>query len=120
MFSLFSTQSFYVQSDFEGCADILTCDRPQQNVTIEPMMPYTNVDIFQEKGAKSFSKKSLAATEFYGKINHSRLFLLSFNSKLSHFDKNLNLNLNFLFDTFLTSFAYTLSTDYEFVSVVLL
>jgi hypothetical protein len=53
MFSLFSTQSFYVQSDFEGCADILTCDRPQQNVTIEPMMPYTNVDIFQEKGAKS-------------------------------------------------------------------
>jgi hypothetical protein len=94
MFSLFSTQSFYVQSDFEGCADILTCDRPQQNVTIEPMMPYTNVDIFQEKGTKSFSKKSLAATKFYGKIYHSRLFLLSFNSKLSHFDKNLNLNLN--------------------------
>jgi hypothetical protein len=25
------------------------------------------------------------------KINHSRLFLLSFNSKLSHFDKNINL-----------------------------
>jgi hypothetical protein len=93
MFSLFSTQSFYVQSDFEGCADILTCDRPQQNVTIEPMMPYTNVDIFQKKGTKSFSKKSLAATKFYGKINHSRLFLLSFNSKLSHFDQNINLNL---------------------------
>jgi hypothetical protein len=28
------------------------------------------------------------------KKNHSRLFLLSFNSKLSHFDKNINLNLS--------------------------
>jgi hypothetical protein len=26
-------------------------------VTIEPMMPYTNVDIFREKRAQSFSKK---------------------------------------------------------------
>jgi hypothetical protein len=29
-----------------------------------------------------------------GQKNQSRLFLLSFNSKLSHFDKNLNFNLN--------------------------
>jgi hypothetical protein len=34
-----------VQSDFEGCADILTCDTTPQKVTIEPMIPYTNVDI---------------------------------------------------------------------------
>jgi hypothetical protein len=33
----------------KGCADILTCDRTPQKVTIEPMMPYTNVDIFREK-----------------------------------------------------------------------
>jgi hypothetical protein len=46
-----------IQSDFEGCADILTCDRTPQKVTIEPMMTYTNVDIFREKGAQSFSKK---------------------------------------------------------------
>jgi hypothetical protein len=38
-------------------ADILTCDRTPQKVTIEPMMPYTNVDIFREKGAQSFPKK---------------------------------------------------------------
>jgi hypothetical protein len=40
-------------------------------------MPYTNVDIFREKGAKIFFKKRLGATEFYekmGKKNHSRLF----------------------------------------------
>jgi hypothetical protein len=29
-----------------------------------------------------------------GQKNHSRLLLLSLNSKLSHFDKNINLNLN--------------------------
>jgi hypothetical protein len=46
-----------IQSDFEGSADILTCDRTPQTVTIEPMMPYTNVDILREKGAQSFSKK---------------------------------------------------------------
>jgi hypothetical protein len=56
-------------------------------------MPYTNVDIFREKGAKSFSKKS--------KRNYSGLFLLLFNSKLSHFDKNLNLNLNLIHKWFL-------------------
>jgi hypothetical protein len=32
-------------------------------------MPYTNIDIFREKGAKSFSKKkNLGATEFYEKM----------------------------------------------------
>jgi hypothetical protein len=49
-------------------ADILTCDRTPQKVTIEPMMPYTNVDIFREKGGSKFSKKSLGATEFYRKM----------------------------------------------------
>jgi hypothetical protein len=34
-----------MQGDFEGCADILTNDRTPQKVTIEPIMPYTNVDI---------------------------------------------------------------------------
>jgi hypothetical protein len=48
---------FIIQSDFEGCADILTNDRTPRKVTIEPMMPYTNVDIFREKGVQSFSKK---------------------------------------------------------------
>jgi hypothetical protein len=57
------------------------------------MMPYTNVDVFREKGPK----KSLGATEFdekMGQKNHSSLFVLSFNSKLSQFDNNINLNLN--------------------------
>jgi hypothetical protein len=31
----------YTQADFEGCANILTCDRIPQEVTIEPVMPYT-------------------------------------------------------------------------------
>jgi hypothetical protein len=46
-----------IQGDFESCADILTCDRTPQKVTIVPIMPYTNVDMFREKGAKSLSKK---------------------------------------------------------------
>jgi hypothetical protein len=54
--------------DFEGCADILTSDRTPQKETIESMMPYTNVDIFREKGTESFSKKSLGSSEFYGKM----------------------------------------------------
>jgi hypothetical protein len=49
--------SIKLQSDFEGCADILTCDRTPQKVAIEPMMPYTNLDIFREKGAQNVSKK---------------------------------------------------------------
>jgi hypothetical protein len=44
----------YTQADFEGCANILTCDRTPQEVTIEPIMPCTNVDFFREKGAKKF------------------------------------------------------------------
>jgi hypothetical protein len=39
----------------------------------------------------------LGPSEFYetmGQKNHSKLLLLSFNSKLSHFDKNLNFHLN--------------------------
>jgi hypothetical protein len=57
----------YIQGGFEGCADILTCDRTPQKVTIKTIMPYTNDDIFREKGSKSFSKK-LRATEFYEKM----------------------------------------------------
>jgi hypothetical protein len=68
-----------IQGDFEGGADILTCDRTPQKVTIELIMPYTNVDYFDEKGPSDFQQK-----------HHSRLFLLSLNSKLSHFDKNVN------------------------------
>jgi hypothetical protein len=37
--------------------DILICDSTPQKITIEAIMPYTNVDIFREKGATSFSKK---------------------------------------------------------------
>jgi hypothetical protein len=46
-----------IQGDFESCADILTCDRTLEKVTIEPIMHYTNVDFFREKGAKVFQKK---------------------------------------------------------------
>jgi hypothetical protein len=42
--------------------DILTSGRTPQWVTIEPIMPYTNIDNFREKWAKSFSRKSLGAT----------------------------------------------------------
>jgi hypothetical protein len=51
-------------------------------------MPYTSVGVF--RGAKSFSKKVWKPLNFmkkWVKNNHSRLFLLSFNSKLNHFDK---------------------------------
>jgi hypothetical protein len=41
---------------------------------------------------------TLGATQFYGKMGQKYFIvdflLLSFNSKLSHFDKNINLNLN--------------------------
>jgi hypothetical protein len=49
-------------------------------------MPYTNVDIFREKGAKSFSKKVWEPLNFMKKCvkkNHIRPFLLPFNSKLN-------------------------------------
>jgi hypothetical protein len=56
-------------------------------------MPYINVDIFQEKnGLKLKNLKAIEFNKKWVKNIHSRLFLLSFNSKLSHFDKNLNLN----------------------------
>jgi hypothetical protein len=66
-----------VQGDFESCADILTSGRTPQYVTIEPRMPYKNVDIFREKRAKMFSKKVWGSFNFMKKMgikNHSRLF----------------------------------------------
>jgi hypothetical protein len=33
---------------------------------------YTNVDIFLEKGTKSFSKKTLGANEFYEKMGQKQ------------------------------------------------
>jgi hypothetical protein len=60
-------------------------------------MPHTNVDLFREKGAKSFPKKVWEPLNIMKKWVKSitvEFFLLSFNSKLSHFDKNINLNLN--------------------------
>jgi hypothetical protein len=39
-----------IQGGFESCPDILTCDGTPQKVTIEPIIPCTDVDIFQEKG----------------------------------------------------------------------
>jgi hypothetical protein len=84
----------HLQGGVEGCADILTCNRTPQKITIKTIMSYTNADIFREKRAKSFSKKVWKPLNFMKKCvkkNHSRLFLLSFNSKLSHFDKNINL-----------------------------
>jgi hypothetical protein len=45
----------------------------------------------------------VGATEFYeksrSKKNRSKLFLLLFNSQLTHFDKNLNLNHKWLSPT---------------------
>jgi hypothetical protein len=43
-----------IQGDFEDCANILTNDRTPQKVTIEPIVPYTNVDIFREKETNIF------------------------------------------------------------------
>jgi hypothetical protein len=60
-------------------------------------MPYTNVDIFREKWAKSFSKKVWEPLNFMKKFSKKIIvdfFWLSFNSKLSHSDKNIDLNLN--------------------------
>jgi hypothetical protein len=52
--------------------------------------------IFLEKKGLKFFKKSLRATEFYEKMGqkeHRSLFFLTFNSKFSHFDMNINLNI---------------------------
>jgi hypothetical protein len=51
----------------EGCADILTCGRTPQKVTIEPLMPYTNLDIFREKGAQIKKKKNWEPLNFMEK-----------------------------------------------------
>jgi hypothetical protein len=51
--------------------------------------------ILFEKKEKSFSKKGWEPLNFVKKMgqkSHGRLFLLSFSSKLSHFNKNLNFN----------------------------
>jgi hypothetical protein len=66
-----------IQGDFESYADILTSGRTPQYVTIEPIISYTNVDIFPEKEAKSFSKKVWESLNFMKKgvkKNHNRLF----------------------------------------------
>jgi hypothetical protein len=57
-----------IQGEFESCAEILTSDRTPQKVTIELIMPYTNVDIFREKGAKSFSQKNWKQLNFINKM----------------------------------------------------
>jgi hypothetical protein len=46
----------FLQGDFENCADILSSDRTPQKVTIDPLMPFTNVDISQGKRIKSKKK----------------------------------------------------------------
>jgi hypothetical protein len=53
-----------IHSDFEGCVDILTSDGTPQKVTIEPTMPYTNVDIFREKRVQIFQKKVWKPLDF--------------------------------------------------------
>jgi hypothetical protein len=84
-----------IQGDLENCVDILTSGKTPQYVTIEPIMPYTDVYIFREKGAKSFSKKVWEPLNFLKKwvkkIIH--LFVVIY-SKLSHFNRNFNINLN--------------------------
>jgi hypothetical protein len=42
----------HTQGNFETCADILICDRTPPKVTIEPTIPYTNVNVFREKDVK--------------------------------------------------------------------
>jgi hypothetical protein len=57
--------------------------------------------IFFENKGLQVSQKSLGATEFFEKLGKKIVidFLLSFHSKLSHFDKNLNLNYKWLSPT---------------------
>jgi hypothetical protein len=45
-----------------------------QKAPIGPIMPCTNVDIFREKGAKSFSKKVWEPLNLMGKKNHVDFF----------------------------------------------
>jgi hypothetical protein len=79
-----------IQGDFETCADILTTDRSSQWVTIKPEMPYTyKCWYFLRKRGKIFQKKVWKPLNFMKKWvkKKYRTFLLSFNSKLSHFEK---------------------------------
>jgi hypothetical protein len=64
-----------VQGDFESCGDTLTSGRTPQEVTMEPIMPYTNVDIFRKKGTKSFLKKVWEPLNFMKKWvkNHNQV-----------------------------------------------
>jgi hypothetical protein len=48
------------------------------NRTIEPIMPFTNVDIFREKGAKSFSKKVWEPLNFMKKMGQKKRFCCHF------------------------------------------
>jgi hypothetical protein len=45
--------TYAIQGDFESCADILASGRIPQQVMFEPIMPYTNVDVFREKVSTS-------------------------------------------------------------------
>jgi hypothetical protein len=47
----------FIQSDFEVCADILTCGRTPQKATMKTIMSYTNVDIFEKNGLRVFQTK---------------------------------------------------------------
>jgi hypothetical protein len=84
-----------IQGDLENCVDILTSGRTPQYVTIEPIMPYTNADIFREKRDKSFSKKVWESLNFMKKwVKKIIDFFVVIYSELSHFNRNLNINLN--------------------------
>jgi hypothetical protein len=48
-------------------------------------MPYTDVDIFREKGTKSVSKKNLEVTEFYEKMGKNSYLFDEFLCNLGFF-----------------------------------
>jgi hypothetical protein len=43
-----------------------------KKVTIEPIMPYTNIDIFREKKAKSFSEKIWEPLNFLKNVSKKK------------------------------------------------
>jgi hypothetical protein len=75
--------------------------------------------VFEKKGIKVFQKK-FGSPEFDENIGEKKIivgFLLSFNSKLNHFDRNLNLNRKWLagenrygFDLFRSPWTFRPST----------
>jgi hypothetical protein len=65
----------YIQADFESCSDILTCDRTPPKVTFNPIMPYTNVDIFRKNRATIFSKKVWEPLNFYEKSRSNKIIV---------------------------------------------